>query len=84
MPLIIENARHARRAEGSILEYGLSYHLEKMINALNKGIPGDERFPERDNEWIAEREKEKNLLYQWLEDFKAKYAQYNESQGNHF
>jgi hypothetical protein len=79
VPLAIQNARNARRADGSVLEYGLKYHLDRMNGALDKGLPGDPRFPERDNEWIAERMKEQKLLIEWLEDFKSKYSQYKEA-----
>ena len=53
--------------------------LSKHWFQLEKGIPGDPRFPERDNEWIANRAKDNDLLVQWLEDFKSKYAQYDEA-----
>ena len=43
---------------------------------MEKGIPGDPRFPERDNEWITNQEKQNGLLVQWLEDFKSKLGQY--------
>ena len=46
---------------------------------MDKGLPGDPRFPERDNDWIAERVKEKELLVEWLEDFKSKHGEYLES-----
>ena len=47
---------------------------------LEKGIPGDPRFPDRDNEWIEARTKDKELLVEWLEDFKSKLGEYQESQ----
>lgn len=46
---------------------------------MEKGLPGDPRFPDRDNEWIEARVKEKELLVQWLEDFKSKCGEYVES-----
>jgi hypothetical protein len=46
VPLAVQNARNARRENGSVLEYGLKYHLDRMNGALDKGIPGDPRFPE--------------------------------------
>eukprot|EP00012_Vannella_robusta_P010785 CAMPEP_0206204768 /NCGR_PEP_ID=MMETSP0166-20121206/13757_1 /ASSEMBLY_ACC=CAM_ASM_000260 /TAXON_ID=95228 /ORGANISM="Vannella robusta, Strain DIVA3 518/3/11/1/6" /LENGTH=93 /DNA_ID=CAMNT_0053624531 /DNA_START=1 /DNA_END=278 /DNA_ORIENTATION=+ len=76
---MIQNARNARRADGSCLEYGLDYHLRNMIGSLEKGVPGDPRFPDRDNEWIAERIKQKESLVQWLEDFKSKCGEYEEA-----
>ena len=47
---------------------------------MEKGIPGDPRFPERDNEWIDEQSKRKELLVEWLEDFKSKLGEYDEAQ----
>ena len=46
---------------------------------MEKGIPGDPRFPERDNEWVEEQVKKNNLLVQWLEDFKSKYGEYEQA-----
>ena len=94
IPLMIQNARNARKANGSCLEYGVAYHLEHLNDSvctteeqtttykqqqLEKGIPGDPRFPDRDNEWIAERVKQKELLVEWLEDFKSKLGDYEEA-----
>lgn len=78
--LKVQNARNAKRAEGSLLEYGLKYHLEIMNKELAKGIPSDPRFPERDNQWIQERANEYNLLIKWFEDFKSKFGIYPEAQ----
>ena len=47
IPLEIQNAVNARRADGSNLEYGLEYHLQRFESALKKGVPADKRFPER-------------------------------------
>ena len=108
IPLAVKNARRAKRADGSILEYGLDYHLRNFTGSvstdhkiiyiffwfknnlnfhttnitfqLEKGIPGDPRFPDRDNEWIEARTKDKELLVEWLEDFKSKLGEYQESQ----
>ena len=79
IPLLIQNARNARRADGSCLEYGLDHHLSSFKGQLEKGLPGDPRFPERDNEWINARVKEKELLVEWLENFKSKLGDYSES-----
>ena len=46
---------------------------------MEKGIPGDPRFPERDNEWVEEQTKKKTLLIEWLENFKSKFAEYKEA-----
>jgi hypothetical protein len=75
----IQNARNARTADGSCLEYGLKYHLDNMKSALEKGIPRDPRFPERDNEWVVARVKEYKLLAEWFEDFMSKFQQYSEA-----
>ena len=42
-------------------------------------MPGDPRFPNRDNEWLEEQTKSKELLVQWLEDFKTKAGEYDEA-----
>ena len=53
--------------------------VSDLIIQLEKGIPGDPRFPERDNEWIEERTKQNELLVEWLEDFKSKLGEYEQS-----
>jgi hypothetical protein len=50
-----------------------------MNGALEKGMPGDPRFPERDNEWVEARTKDETSLVEWLEDFKSKLGQYAEA-----
>ena len=80
VPLQIQNARNARSNDGSVLEYGLDYHLRNFKAALEKGLPGDPRFPERDNEYIEEQAKQYDLMLQWLEDFKSKFGQYDQAQ----
>ena len=35
IPLAIQNARNARRADGSCLEYGLDYHIKQMNGAVS-------------------------------------------------
>ena len=47
---------------------------------MEKGLPGDPRFPERDNEYIEEQAKRNDLLLQWIEDFKSKFGQYEQAQ----
>ncbi len=79
IPLAIQNAQNAKRDAGSVLEFGLKHHLERLNGALEKGLPNDPRFPERDNEWMEAREKERKLLVEWLEDFKSKFGQYPEA-----
>ena len=34
VPLLIQNARNARKADGSVLEYGLDYHMKGLNNAV--------------------------------------------------
>ena len=34
IPLLIQNAKNARREQGSCLEYGLDYHLKGFTNAV--------------------------------------------------
>ena len=47
---------------------------------MEKGRPNDPRFPERDNEWMCARTKERDLLIEWLEGFKASFMEYEEAQ----
>jgi hypothetical protein len=47
---------------------------------LEKGLPGDPRFPERDNEYVADMTKRYDLLAQWTENFRAKFGQYAEAE----
>ena len=35
VPLLIQNARNARRADGSCLEYGLDYHLKNLSGQVS-------------------------------------------------
>jgi hypothetical protein len=88
----IQKARDARKAQGSVLEYGLDYHLEKFINAvshfdvivdnaklyiqLKSGIPSDQA---KADEYVDAQTKEYQLLLQWLEDFKSKFGDYDEA-----
>ena len=67
----IEKARDARHADGSILEYGLTWQLEKFNDAINKGVPSDDRFVD---EYMKNLEKSNGLLVLWLEDFKSKFG----------
>lgn len=46
---------------------------------MDKGFPGDPRFPERDNEFVADVEKRQKLLVEWFEDFKSKFSAYKEA-----
>lgn len=34
IPWVIEKARDARKADGSVLEYGLTWHLERFVAAV--------------------------------------------------
>jgi hypothetical protein len=40
---------------------------------INKGVPSDKRFVDDYLNWLS---KTKDLLVQWLEDFKSKLGQY--------
>ena len=42
-------------------------------------MPQNPRFPERDNEWMNARAKDRDCLIEWLEGFKAKYQQYEQA-----
>ena len=48
---------------------------------LDKGLPGDPRFPERDNEWLESVKGQKEKLINWLEDFRFKFYGYQEAAG---
>ncbi len=72
--LAIQNARNAKKAQGSVLEFGFTHHVNNMKSALEKGLPADPRFPERDHEWIEKRTKENQLLVEWLEGFKSQFC----------
>jgi hypothetical protein len=50
-----------------------------MNKALDKGLPNDPRFPERDNQWLTERTKEHTLLVEWLENFRSQFGEYSEA-----
>ena len=47
---------------------------------MEEGIPGKSNAPEKDNEYIENMNKRKELLVEWLEDFKSKLGEYNEAQ----
>jgi hypothetical protein len=51
-----------------------------MNGSLDKGMPSDPRFPERDNEWVESCTKDYNLLLAWLEQFKSAFAEYPAAQ----
>ena len=46
---------------------------------MESGPPGDARFPDKDTKWVEERTTQKDLLVQWLEDFKCKHGENPES-----
>ena len=45
-----------------------------------QGVPGDPRFPERDNEYVTDMSTRNDLLIQWVEDFRSRFEQYEEAQ----
>lgn len=47
---------------------------------MDKGLPGDPRFPERDNEWLAQNIQYKEMLVNWLEDFRSRFEFFTEAQ----
>ena len=89
----IQKAVEARRAQGSVLEYGLKYHLDNFVRPvtiviitlisnefqLKEGVPTDPRWPDRRDKYLEDRQKDLNLLSQWLEDFKSKYASFEDA-----
>ncbi len=66
--LDVQRARDARKADGSVLEYGLDYHLEKLSNDLKRGPPSSSvRF----EEYVQSTTAQYQALIQWLEDFRV-------------
>jgi hypothetical protein len=55
------------------LEYGVRWHLEKFVNQLKQGVPA---ATDKANAYVEELSKARDLIVQWLEDFKAKYGAY--------
>eukprot|EP01124_Arcella_intermedia_P033172 TRINITY_DN7876_c0_g2_i2.p1 TRINITY_DN7876_c0_g2~~TRINITY_DN7876_c0_g2_i2.p1 ORF type:complete len:2631 (-),score=708.58 TRINITY_DN7876_c0_g2_i2:12-7805(-) len=80
IPQQIKNAKNARKQDGSVLQYGLDFHLERMSVELMKGAPLNSTYSEKDNTWINERTNEKNLLIEWLSSFSATFGCYAEAQ----
>jgi hypothetical protein len=80
VPLKVKNAINAKRDP---LASGVKYHLDHLNAALTKGLPNDPRFPDRDVEWISKRTTEKNQLVEWLETFRAEFAEYSEARVRH-
>ena len=80
VPLSIQCSRNARKADGSCLEYGLDHTISTLNATLDKGIPNDPRFPERDREWVLQVEASGALLTEWLEEFNSEFSQYPEAE----
>ena len=72
----VKKARAARASDGSVLEYGLDYHLSKFKDALERGIPTDTNLVEP---YLATQSKAYNLLTQWLDNFQMRYGEYEEA-----
>jgi hypothetical protein len=43
VPMMIKNACLAKKDQGSVLEYGVFNHIERMEKHLADGIPGNPR-----------------------------------------
>ncbi len=79
----IQKAINAKRADGSVLEYGLNWQLEGFIRKvckiiiyhlqINEGIPKDTR---QVDQYLEDLSKSNGLLIQWLENFKAQFFEY--------
>jgi hypothetical protein len=74
--LDIQRAREARKAQGSVLEYGLDHHLSGFVDAVKKGIPTDKSAVDG---YIEAQSKTHNLLLQWLDDFSAKFEEHEDA-----
>jgi hypothetical protein len=72
----VQKARDAKRTEGSVLEFGLEYHLSRFVASLRQGIPQDKS---KAGEYVDSLTTVNGLLVQWLEDFKARFGEYEES-----
>ena len=72
----IQRARDARSKDGSVLEYGLDWHLERFVSKLKAGIPKETRDIDP---YLDEQAKTYSLLVQWLEDFRSRFGLYEEA-----
>lgn len=72
----IQKARRARRADGSVLEYGLDYHLSKFIASIKRGLPAD---PTESKEYIDTLQKSYVALVQWVNQFRDSFGEYEEA-----
>jgi hypothetical protein len=72
----IQKARRARKAEGSVLEYGLDYHLSKFVAAIKRGLPAD---PAEAKEYLDTYQKSYVTLLQWVNQFKDNFGEYEEA-----
>lgn len=70
VPFKITQMREARRADGSVLEYGLKYHLERLSKATAKPITS----------FMPDMDKEAENLTLWLTQFKEQLGKYKEAQ----
>ena len=75
--LDIQRAREARKAQGSVLEYGLDHHLSGFVDKVKKGIPTDASAVDS---YLEDTAKTQNLLLQWLDDFRARFEEYEDAQ----
>ena len=57
----------------------LPNHIENLRSSLQKGVPGDPRFPERDEQYLQANIKDYNLLLERIEDFKSEFGEYEEA-----
>ena len=70
IPIQIQQEKQKRDSKG----YTIENTLNNLKNALDKGLPGDPRFPERDNQFVFQRKEEYSSLVDRIEFFKAKFG----------
>ncbi len=55
----------------------MKWELENFHKSIDNGIPSDDRQVDA---WVSKLAKHNSNLIQWLEDFKAKYGEYEDAQ----
>lgn len=76
IPIQIQNSIQQRESK-----YNLTFdkQIESFVHSIEKGLPGDSRFPDRDNTFMNERSNEYSALVDRLESFKSEFQEYSEA-----